>query len=172
MVARLLPAILVSAFLLVLPPAPISSGGQQPPPPASRPAFDAEAVVREVNAFYAEYWKAWENRDLDRVAAALDPEFIGYAYVAPTGVVQANQEAAVAGVRQFFDSVRGRETLWGRSVLAVVPRSPTEAIVAVRNEFFFFAGGSNEIEITIEVLRRGADGRWRLRRKWSEKHSY
>jgi len=67
------------------------------------------------------------------------------------------------------DSVRGKQTLWNRSLLTVVPRSATEVTVAVRSDFSVVDTTVGEIEVTLEVLRRGADGRWRLVRKWSER---
>lgn len=150
-------------FAAILPLAP----AQQPPPPAAT-GFDAEAVVREVNSFYSGYWKAWNDRDLEGVAAGLAPDFVGLLYASPQGVTRFDKQAAVAGVQQFFDTVRGRETLWGRSLLAVIPRSRTEAVAAVRNDFSLREGGG-EIELTLEVLHQGADGRWVLVRKFSEK---
>ena len=162
MFQRLTALVLFAALLPLLP--------VQPPPPPSA-GFEAEAVVQEVHAFYADYWKAWDQRRLDGVAAGLAPDFVGLMYVAPQGVVQLDRDTAVAGVRQFFDAVRGQETLWGRSLLAVIPRSSTEALAAVRNDFSLRERGG-EVELTIEVLRKGSDGRWRLARKWSEKRAF
>lgn len=150
-------------------PAQEPSAGQAPasPPPAVSP----QEVIDEVNAFYAAYWKAWDERDIKRIEAGLDADFLSYLYVPPQGLMQANKEASMAGVRQFFDSVRGQQTLWRRTLLTVEPRNAAEVIVAVRNEFSLMSAGG-ETEITIEVVRRGADGRWRLLRKWSEKRPY
>lgn len=160
----MLPRLTVIALFAAL--LPLAST-QEPP----SEQFDPDAVAQQVHAFYRDYWKAWEDRDLDGVAAGLAPDFVGLLYVAPQGVVQLDKEAAVAGVRQFFDAVRGRETLWSRNLLTVVPRSPTEAVVAVRNDFSLFEQGG-EVELTIEVLRKGPEGRWSLVRKWSEKSPF
>lgn len=151
----------LSLALAVPPPAPLRAA------PAAE--FDVDAVAAEVRVFYADYWKAWDERDASAIAARLAPDFVGLLYVAPQGVVQLDKAHAIAGVRQFFDAVRGRETLWSRRLLAVVPRSPTEAIAAVRSDFALREAGG-EVELTLEVLRKDSDGRWRLVRKWSEKH--
>ncbi len=143
--------------------------GQAPSGPP--PTVSAQTIIDEVNSFYAGYWKAWDDRDIKSIEAGLDPEFVSYLYVAPQGLMQADKEASMAGVRQFFDSVRGQQTLWRRTVLTVEPRSAAEVVVAVRNEFSLMGAGG-EIEITIEVVRRGKDGRWRILRKWSEKKPY
>lgn len=140
---------------------------QEPPPQG----FDADAVVEEIHAFYADYWKAWEEGDLEGVAAGLAPEFSGYLYAAPQGVVRWDKEAVLAGVRQFFDAVRDRETLWSHNLLTVVPRSASEAVAAVRNDFSLYEAGG-EVEVTLEVLRKEPAGRWRLVRKWSEKRPF
>lgn len=163
---------------LLLPGLSLAPGGaavQEPPaaqvPTVAPPTVTAQTIIDEVNAFYAGYWKAWDDRDIKSIDAGLDPDFVSYLYVAPQGLLQANKEAAMAGVRQYFDSVRGQQTLWRRTVLTMEPRSAAEVIVAVRNEFSLMGAGG-ETEITIEVVRRGADGRWRLLRKWSEKKPY
>ena len=168
---------LLAAWLLLpgLRSEPGYASPQEPPtvqvPASPPPTVSAQAVIDEVNTFYAGYWKAWDDRDIKSIEAGLDTDFVSYLYVAPQGLMQANKEASMAGVRQFFDSVRGQQTLWRRTVLTVEPRSAAEVIVAVRNEFSLMGAGG-ETEITIEVVRRGADGRWRLWRKWSEKKPY
>lgn len=165
-VVRFLTVLLLFATLLPLAPA------QQPPPAPPPGGFDADAVVREVNDFYAAYWKAWNDRNLEGIAASLAPDFKGFLYLAPQqGVGQMDKPAAVAGVRQFFEAVRGQETLWSHSLLSVIPRSPTEAMAAVRNDFSLLGDGG-EVELTLEVLRKDPDGRWRLVRKWSEKRPF
>ena len=144
-----------------------------PPPPAALTAeTEVARVIEEVNAFYREYWKAWDERDVKTIADGLDPEFVSYVYAPGRGVMQANREASLEGVRQFMDSVRARQTLWNRSLLTVVPRSATEVTAAVRSDFSVVDTRIGEIEVTVEVLRRGADGRWRLLRKWSERQPF
>lgn len=153
-------------------PPPAQAEGQEPPPPAPapppEPAYDTQAVIQEVQAFYADYRQAWDDRNSAAIANHLAGDFTAFQYVSPQGVVQLDKVTSVAGVQRFFDSVRGRETLWSRSVLAVVPRSATEAVAAVRNDFSLREGGG-EVELTLEVLRKGRDNRWRIVRKWSEK---
>jgi hypothetical protein len=159
---------------------PLAVAQELPPPaaptPASQAAVDAEAevqrVIGEINTFYNEYWRAWNERDIKAIADGLDPEFVSYVFVPGRGVMQADREASLEGVRQFVDSVRGRQTLWNRSLLTVVPRSATEAMAAVRSDFSIVDSRVGEIEVTVEVLRRGADGRWRLLRKWSERQPF
>ena len=145
--------------------------GQEPPPPPPdqppAPGVDAEAIVQEVQAFYAEYRQAWDERNTAAIANHLAGDFVAYQY-SPQGVVQIDKVTSVAGVQRFFDTLGSRETMWVRSVLAVVPRSSTEAVAAVRNDFSLRQGGG-EVELTLEVLRKGSDGRWRLVRKWSER---
>lgn len=177
MTRRLTFPVLLLAWLL-LPGLPLAPGGaelQEPPaaqvPTVAPPTVSAQTVINEVNAFYVDYWKAWDDRDTKSIEAGLDTDFVSYLYVAPQGLMQANKEASMAGVRQYFDSVRGQQTLWRRTVLTMEPRSAAEVIVAVRNEFSLMGAGG-ETEITIEVVRRGAEGRWRLARKWSEKKPY
>ena len=150
----------------------------QEPPPAGQPTpaqvaekaeTDVQKVIGEVNAFYNEYWRAWNDRDIKVIAEGLDPEFMAYVYVPGRGVMQADREASLEGVRQFVDSVRGKQALWNRSLLTVIPKSATEATAAVRSDFSLVDTRIGEIEVTVEVLRKGADGKWRLLRKWSER---
>ncbi|HXE75605.1 MAG TPA: hypothetical protein VNN18_08225 [Candidatus Xenobia bacterium] len=169
-------ALLMAAFVFSgTPVMPQNPAPQEPPaglaPTVPAPVVTPQSVLDEVNTFYAGYWKAWDDRDIKSIEAGLDPEFLAYLYAAPQGLMQANKEASMDGVRQFFDSVRGQQTQWRRTLLTVEPRSSTEVIAAVRNEFALLGAGG-EIEITVEVVRRGADGRWRLLRKWSEKRLY
>jgi hypothetical protein len=138
-------------LLLLLPLA----AAQQPPEPAA-PAFDAGVVAGEVQEFYASYRQAWDDRD---------PEAVN-----PHGVVKVDRKAAVAGVERFFEAVRRRDVLWRRSVLSIEPRSATEAMAVVRNDFSLAPAG--EVELALEVLRKGKDGRWQLVRRWSEKHNF
>ncbi len=168
------------AVILVLLPALVAQE-PPPPPPAAQPAraqaaekaeADVQTVIGEVNAFYNEYWQAWNERDIKKIADGLGPEFVSYVYVPGRGVMQADREASLEGVRQYVDSVRGRQTLWNRSLLTVVPKSATEAVAAVRSDFSVVDTRIGEIEVTVEVLRKDADGRWRLRRKWSERQPF
>ncbi len=170
----------VCGLVLVLLPM-VAAQEPPPPPPASPPApaqeaekaeADVQTVLGEVNAFYNEYWQAWNERDIKKIADGLGPEFVSYVYVPGRGVMQADREASLEGVRQFVDSVRGRQTLWNRSLLTVVPKSATEAMAAVRSDFSVVDSRIGEIEVTVEVLRKDADGRWRLRRKWSERQPF
>lgn len=179
MFRRLLPAVAFAGTLLFAaahPSAsfrvPLQNEGQEPPPPDQPPApsVDAEAIVREVQAFYAEYRQAWDERNTAAIANHLAGDFVAYQY-SPQGVVQIDKVTSVAGVQRFFDTLSSRETMWTRSVLAVVPRSPTEAVAAVRNDFSLRQGGG-DVELTLEVLRKGKDGRWRLARKWSERSPF
>lgn len=144
----------------------------QEPPPATAPppAVSVDDVTAEVHEFYREYWKAWDDREVLAIANALSKEFISLSHT-PQGVVQVDKAGAVAGLRRFFEAVRDQESVWGRSLLSVVPRSPTEAIAAVRNDFSM-GGEGRESELTLEVLRKGADNRWRLVRKWSERTGF
>jgi len=162
------------------PPAPQPAPQQPPPPPKPAPAqapaqspadFDADAVVEEVKTFYTGYWKAWDDRNLQGVAAGLSGEFVQYMVVPQRGLVQADKPTAVAGVNNFLIAMQGREMAWGRNLLSVVPRSATEAVAAVRNDFTLYNGGG-EVELSLEVLRKASDGRWRIVRKWSEKRAY
>ena len=177
MTRRLTIVALLLAWLLLpgLLVEPSGATPQQPPasqaPAGPPPAVSAQGIIEEVNAFYAGYWKAWDEHNIKGIEAGLDPDFLSYLYVPPQGLLQANKEASMAGVRQFFDSVRGQQTLWRRTLLTVEPRNSAEVIVAVRNDFSLMGAGG-EIEVTVEVVRRGADGRWRLLRKWSEKRPY
>ncbi|MGH9805430.1 MAG: DUF4440 domain-containing protein [Candidatus Acidiferrales bacterium] len=145
----------------------LGAAAQEPPP---APVVDAEDVAAEVHEFYREYWKAWDDRDIVAIANALSKDFISLSH-APQGVVQVDKPGAVAGLRRFFETVHDKETIWGRSLLSVVPRSPTEAIAAVRNDFSLREQGT-ESELTLEVLRKGPDNRWRLVRKWSERRGF
>ena len=153
--------------------AALSLAAAQEPPPGPPPAGEdpAAAVIDEVQAFYADYRQAWDDRNTLAIANSLAGDFVVYQHVEGRGVVELDKATAVAGVQQFFDAVRGRETLWSRRVLTVVPRSPTEAVAALRNDFALGEGGG-EVELTLEVLRKGPDGRWRLARKWTEKSAY
>ncbi len=145
----------------------------QPPPPEPPPGLEGgevQAAIEEVNAFYAAYWKAWDNRDANAIGAALAADFQSLA-PGPQGAVQSDKTQALADIRHFFAALGQRETIWTRSLLAVVPSSPSEAVVAVRNDFAL-ADVARETELTLEVVRKGADGRWRLLRKWSERRAF
>ena len=172
---------LIEAALLVL-LVPLLSLPQPPPAPAPSPppapeGGEVQAVIGEVNAFYAAYWKAWDNHDANAIGAALADDFQNLAPgppaggVGPQGVVQSDKTHALADIRRFFEAVGNRNAIWTRSLLAAVPSSPTEAMVAVRNDFAL-ADVARETELTLEVVRKGADGRWRLVRKWSEHRAF
>jgi len=148
----------------------LGAAAQEPPPAEPAPVVEGEDVAAEIHEFYREYWKAWDNRDVVAIANALSKDFVSLS-LAPQGVVQVDKPAAVAQMRQFFEAVRGREAIWARSVLSIVPRSPTEAIAAVRNDFSLRDEGTDS-ELTLEVLRKGPDSRWRLVRKWSERRGF
>lgn len=163
MLRGLLPFIFLTVLLPLAP--------AQQPPAAATPGFDADAVAQEVHSFYVDYWKAWDKRDPDAVAGSLAPDFVALTYVEPQGAVQVDRAAAIAGVRNFFEAVHQRDTLWRRSLLSVVPRSGTEAMAAVRNDFSL-EDSVAETELSLEVLHKGPDGRWRLLRRWSEKHTF
>jgi hypothetical protein len=173
--------VLVSVFSLLSalalaqlpPPAPAPRPAQEPPPPPAppaptAPAFDADVVVAEIRAFYDEYWKAWDDRNTQSVANGLAGEFVQYMPAPARGVLQADKPTAVANVDRFFQAVEGRDTLWVRTLLSVVPRSTTEAVAAVRIDFTLVDSGS-QVELSVETLKKGADGRWRLVRKWTER---
>jgi len=157
----------LAVFGLVLTLLPLAVA-QEPPPAQPSAEAEVQRVIEEVNAFYREYWRAWDERDVKKISESLDEGFVSYLHVSGR-VMQANKEASVEGVRQFMDSVRGKQTLWNRSLLTVAPRSATEVTAAVRSDFSVVDTTVGEIEVTLEVLRRGADGRWRLVRKWSER---
>ncbi len=148
------------ALVLVLSP----SWAQQPAPPA----FDAEAVVDEVNSFYAAYWNAWNQASLAEVDHSLAPEFEAFSYGASGRILRADRKTALDGIGQFFSLLKERQILWGRSLLSVVPQSATQAIAATRSDFSLMDAPA-EVELTLDVLRKGEDGRWRLARRWSEK---
>ena len=152
---------------------PLQGEGQEPPPPAlpPAPAYDNQAIVQEVQAFYAEYRQAWDERNTAAIANHLSGDFLAFQYLPTRGLIKSDKVTEVAGIQRFFDTVGSRETLWSRSVLAVVPRSPTEAVAAVRNDFSLGQAGG-EVELTLEVLRRGRDARWRLVRRWVEKSPF
>jgi ketosteroid isomerase-like protein len=152
--------------LLVAP----GTAAQEPPAAAPAPAVSADDVADEVQEFYREYWKAWDNGDVLAIANALSKEFVSLSHT-PQGIVQVDKPGAVAGLRRFFEAVRDKESVWARNLLSIVPRSSTEAIAAVRNDFSLGDAGT-ESELTLEVLRKGPDNRWRLVRKWSERRGF
>lgn len=158
--------------LVVLAPATLPlaepAASQGPEPAAEAP--DAESVKQEINEFYNQYWAAWDSREPNAVAAFLATDFVGLSY-GPQGVLRTDKTGAVAGIRRFFDAVGEREMLWGRRVLAIEPQSATQALAAVRNDFALRNAGG-EIELTLEVVQKGPDGRWKLARKYSERLGY
>ena len=104
--------ILVFSFVCLLLPVSRLQPGSPPVqiPPGSptqgsqaAPAVSAEEVIEQVNAFYVEYWKAWDERDIKGIEAGLHPDFVSYLYVPPQGLMQASKEASITGVRQFLD---------------------------------------------------------------------
>ena len=130
---------LIEAALLVL-LVPLLSLPQPPPAPAPAPPTapegeEVQAVIGEVNAFYAAYWKAWDNHDANAIGAALADDFQNLAPGPPAG---------------------------GAGPQGVVQSDKTHALADV----------ARETELTLEVVRKGADGRWRLVRKWSERRAF
>ncbi len=158
------PRLLLLLLLAAWPPL----AAAQLPPGQLAPAIEVDTLDEQIQRFYTDYWKAWDERDADGVAAHLAPEFVVLTYTDPQGVVRADRDAAVAAIRHFFEAVGDRETLWGRSLLSIVARSETEAVAAVQTEFLLEEAG-RETDLSLEVLRKGPEGGWRLVRRWSER---
>ncbi len=141
---------------------------QQPVP------MDAEtedAVTREVNEFYRAYWRAWKDRDLGGVSGSLAEDFLLLTYVPEQGALQISKETAVETTRRFFDAVRGQEALWNFRLLSLLLRSETEVVTMVRSNLSWLGGGG-EVEMSLEVLRKGPGGKWQLVRKMSERRPH
>ncbi|MBI4462136.1 MAG: hypothetical protein HY653_04445 [Acidobacteria bacterium] len=145
----------------------LSAGAQQPPPPAP-PAIDPAPVEAAVREFYAAYARAWETADRAALADLLSREYLGMSYVPGKGMAQDDYTRALAAINVFFDAIRGQPTAWNRALLTIMVRKENEAVVAVRTGFV--GAGTAQSELSLEVVRREADGRWRLLRRWSEKH--
>ena len=138
-----------------------------PQAPASAP-FDPSSVEAAVREFYVAYWRAWEATDRKTLASLISRDFTGTTFVPGTGVIADNYERTLAGLEQFFDTVRGQQMAWNRSLLTILVRNADEAVVAVR--LGFVGLGTAQSEVSLEVVRKEADGHWRLLRRWSEKH--
>ncbi|MFQ5818161.1 MAG: hypothetical protein ACE5H2_09455 [Terriglobia bacterium] len=136
----------------------------EPAPPAFDPA-PVEAAVRE---FYAAYWRAWETHDRNALANLIARDFVSTAYLPGTGLVHDDYARALAAVGIFFDAVRGQQMAWNRNLLSIMVRSEEEAVAALRTGFV--RAGSAQSELSLEVIRKEADGQWRLVRRWSEKY--
>jgi len=141
---------------------------QTQPPQQAPPPFDPTPVEAAVREFYVAYWRAWEATDRKTLASLISRDFTGTTFVPGTGVVADNYERTLAGLEQFFDTVRGQQMAWNRSLLTILVRNADEAIVAVR--LGFVGLGTAQSEVSLEVVRKEADGHWRLLRRWSEKH--
>lgn len=143
---------------------------QQPPAPLppAQPAFDPAQVEAAVREFYAAYWRAWEMQDVAALSTLIARDYTGTTYVPGFGVVTDDYKRALAAVEAFFKAVEGQQKAWSRNLLTTVVRGETEAVAAVRTGFV--GAGSAQSEVSLEVLRKGADGQWRLVRRWSEKH--
>ncbi len=50
----------------------------------------------------------------------------------------------------------------------MLPRSPEDVIVVVRSDFLWVDAGG-QTEISLEVVQKDAEGRWRIVRKASER---
>lgn len=145
-----------------------AAGAQQPPAPAPPAGFDPTPVEAAVREFYAAYWRAWEIRDRAALTDQLSREYVGMSYVPGKGMAQDDYTRALAAINTFFDAIRGQPTAWNRNLLTILVRKEDEAVVAVRTGFV--GAGTAQSEVSLEVVRREADGRWRLLRRWSEKH--
>lgn len=147
-----------------------SADALQQSAPAAPPQEGAQ-LVEEINRFYAAYWQAWQSRDLAGLEKSLADDFLLQMHIAGQGVVRLDKQAAVESARQFFAALGDRQAAWSHSVMALIPRGPDEAIVAVRSDFSW-TPGSGQIELSLDVLRKGSDGRWRLLRKSIERTLY
>ncbi len=141
------------AFVVLL----VAQQAPEPPP-----------VEKAIRDFYARYWAAWEALDQDALTGLISRDYTATTFVPGRGVVQDDYPRALAAVAAFFDTVRGQQMAWSRNLLSIMVRSETEAVVAIRTGFVLGALGQSEL--SLEVVRREADGQWRLLRRWSEKH--
>jgi uncharacterized protein (TIGR02246 family) len=140
----------------------------QSPQATVEPPDWEDAARREVNDFYAAYWQAWEEKDLEGVSSRLAENFTLLSYVPGQGPVQVGKEAAVASVRQFFAAAKDQQIIWRHSILSVLPRTPEDVIVVVRSDFLWVDTGG-QTEVSLEVVQKDAEGRWRIVRKASER---
>ncbi|MFQ5926682.1 MAG: hypothetical protein ACE5MH_04525 [Terriglobia bacterium] len=154
--------ILVGLFFLSAGAQPRTFGAPAPT------AFDPAPVEAAVRAFYADYWRAWEAGDREALAKLISPSYTGTFYVPGTGVVHDDYTRALAAVGVFFDAVRGQQMAWSRNLLSIMVRNEQEAVAALRTGFLGVR--SAQSELSLEVIRKEADGQWRLVRRWSEKH--
>lgn len=138
---------------------------QQIPTPPAAELSPAEKAIRD---FYTQYWAAWEAHDPAALGKLISRDYTATTFVPSRGVVQDDYPRALAAVAAFFDAVRGQQMAWSRNLLSIMVRSETEAVAAIRTGFV--VGGLGQSELSLEVVRREADGQWRLVRRWSEKH--
>lgn len=138
---------------------------QQAPAP---PAVELLPGEKAVHDFYRQYWAAWEALDHAALAQLISRDYTGTTFVPGRGIVHEDYTRALAAVATFFETIRGQQMAWSRNLLSIMVRSETEAVAAIRTGFVLL--GLGQSELSLEVLRREADGQWRLVRRWSEKH--
>lgn len=153
----------------------VAGAGQEPaagearsPQAAAEPTDWEDDVLREVNDFYVAYWQAWEEKDLEGVSSRLTENFTLLSHVPGQGPVQVGKESALASVRQFFTAAEGQQIIWRHAILSMLPRTPGDVIVVVRSDFLWVDAGG-QTEVSLEVVQKDAEGRWRIVRKASER---
>lgn len=135
--------------------------GAMPPP----------GMPRDLPAFQRSYWAAWDAADLVAMAACLDEDFAG-SFSGPAGseTLRVDRAGVLALMEASFDRSRGERALWRRGGVTWLLRGPHEAVAALRVDALFPDHPEwNNAELTLETYRRGADGRWRIRRVHSER---
>lgn len=170
--ANIILLLVMGSLLLCL---SVAGAGQEPaggearsPQAAAEPRDWEDAALREVNDFYVAYWQAWEEKDLEGVSSRLTENFTLLSHVPGQGPVQVGKESALASVRQFFAAAEGQQIIWRHAILSMLPRTPGDVIVVVRSDFLWVDAGG-QTEVSLEVVQKDAEGRWRIVRKASER---
>jgi hypothetical protein len=77
----------------------------------------------------------------------------------------------IDGVRGFFDFVSRHDVETTFELYDVIERSRDEAIVVCNKTVSIRTGDDprSVVQVSLETVRRGSDGAWRLARYWAEK---
>lgn len=127
--------------------------------------------VEALADFHRRYWRAWDDSDLDGVAACLDDDFLG-TFLGPEGApaIEVDRAGVLEILEQTFAQYRQTRAGWRRSGVIVLDRGNGEAVATMRVDALFPDHPDwNNAELTLEAYRQGPDGQWRISRVHSER---
>lgn len=133
---------------------------------------DTSSVRAGVAAWCHRYDQAWHACDIDTIVALTDPALCGTMVMAD-GTTR--WEASVApdtdGVRDFFAFMSDHDVSTSFETYDIIERSHVEAIAVRRKTVSILDGDDPRVvtQVSLDTVRKGVDGKWRLVRYWAEK---